>query len=261
MAGLHKIHELIGGLDPLTGWLAAFLMAGLLAGILTGYFRARKIQPHGFRWSIFRHELFFGALNLAVSASLLGALTKLLQHRGIIKFNHQPASAWVVAAEFGLYFLGFDTWFYWLHRLMHVEPIYTWVHKIHHRSISPNLLTTISVNPLESLINGGFVPLFTALLTVHDSSMALIGPCNIVMGLYVHSGFEFLPRWWNRTWLTKWFITTTFHDQHHRYFKVNYGGYTTLWDRLCGTARATYEADFVKVTTRPLQPVFAAAER
>jgi sterol desaturase/sphingolipid hydroxylase (fatty acid hydroxylase superfamily) len=64
------------------------------------------------------------------------------------------------------------------------------------------------------------------------------------MGLYVHAGYEFLPRWWHKTWATKWFITTTFHDQHHRYFNWNFGGYTPVWDYLCGTVRKKYEADF-----------------
>ena len=32
------------------------------------------------------------------------------------------------------------------------------------------------------------------------------------MGLYVHSGYEMLPRWWNRSWATKWFISATFHE-------------------------------------------------
>lgn len=253
-----KIQTSIAGVDPLTAWLWAFIVSGLIAGILTGYLRARKIQPTGFRWRIFRNEIFFAVVNVAASGVLLGGLTKYLQHHGFITFNHEPTSPWVTAGEFALYFIGFDTYFYWLHRLMHMEPIYTWVHKIHHRSISPNPLTTLSVNPLESLINGGWVPLFTMMLTVHSSTMVLIAPFNIIMGLYVHSGFEFLPRWWNKTWFTKWFITATFHDQHHRYFKGNYGGYTTVWDRICKTVRPTYLADFEKVTTRPIQrPRFA----
>jgi sterol desaturase/sphingolipid hydroxylase (fatty acid hydroxylase superfamily) len=242
----------IAGVDPLTWWLIGFVVSGVLAGIFTGYFRARKIQPNGFRWRTFRNEIFFAALNLAVSAFLLGGVAKFLQHQGIIRFNDAPASPWVVAVEYALYFFGFDTYFYWLHRLMHTNPIYGWVHKIHHRSMSPNPLTTLSVSPLESFINGGFVPLFTALLTVHSSTMALIAPTNIIMGFYVHSGIEFFPSWWNKSWLTKWFITATFHDQHHRFFKGNYGGYTTIWDWLCGTVRPTFVADFEKVTTRPI---------
>jgi Delta7-sterol 5-desaturase len=252
MSVIEWLVGLIGRADPLTLWLTAFLMSGFLAGLFSGYFRARKIQPNGFRWRILRHEVIFATLNLVSSAILLGGLTRFLRQHGFIAFNHGAASAWVIAAEYAAYFVGFDTYFYWLHRLMHVDPIYTWVHKIHHKSISPNLLTTLSVNPLESFINGGFVPLFTAILTVHSSTMALIGPTNIIVGLYVHSGFEFFPRWWNKSWLTKWFITATFHDQHHRFFKGNYGGYTTVWDRICGTVRPTFASDFEKVTRRPL---------
>jgi sterol desaturase/sphingolipid hydroxylase (fatty acid hydroxylase superfamily) len=112
----------------------------------------------------------------------------------------------------------------------------------------------LSVNPLESLINGGFVPLFLVAMTfiapISEQSMALITPTNIIMGLYVHSGYEFFPRWWNKSWATKWFITTTFHDQHHKYFTANFGGYTTIWDRLCGTMRPKFEQDYLKVKDR-----------
>jgi sterol desaturase/sphingolipid hydroxylase (fatty acid hydroxylase superfamily) len=45
-------------------------------------------------------------------------------------------------------------------------------------------------------------------------------------------------------------ITTTFHDQHHKYFNFNFGGYTTIWDRICGTMRVKFEADFDMLKTR-----------
>ncbi len=138
---------------------------------------------------------------------------------------------------------------------MHVNPIYKWMHKLHHYSISPNLLTTLSVSPFESLVNGGFLPLFTSLCTVcllpvHTATMALIEPTNIIMGLYVLSGYEFFPRWWQKSWATKWFITATFHDQHHKYFNYNYGVYTTIWDSICGTVRPKFVADFEQLKAR-----------
>ena len=77
-----------------------------------------------------------------------------------------------------------------------------------------------------------------------------------------YAGHEFLPRWWNKTWATKWFITTTFHDQHHKYFNYNFGGYTQIWDYLCGTVRKKYEADFENPKGRQAkvaQPVQAPA--
>ncbi len=255
--------NLMGGDKSLALWFALFLASGVVAGIWSGFFRARKIQPKGFKWKTFRNEAFFATVNLVASGFLIGAPTAWLKAHGYITINTAPAAWWVIALEYVAYFILFDTWFYWLHRFMHKEPVYTWVHKIHHFSTSPNLLTTLSVNPLESLVNGGFVPLFLAALTVHEQSMALITPTNIIMGLYVHSGYEFFPRWWNKSWATKWFITATFHDQHHKYFTANFGGYTTIWDRLCGTIRPKFEADFEKLKTGknpPKVPVGAVVE-
>ncbi|MBC2667741.1 sterol desaturase family protein [Novosphingobium piscinae] len=239
-------------------WFALFLGAGLVAGLWTGFFKARKIQPRGFKWKTFRNEGIFAVINLVASGFLIGAPMSWLLAHGWITVDKGPVSPWRIAIEYALYFFLFDTWFYWLHRWMHKEPVYTYVHKLHHFSTSPNLLTTLSVNPIESLINGGFVPLFLtgmALVSpVHEHAMALITPTNIIMGLYVHSGYEFMPRWWNKSWATKWFITATFHDQHHKYFRVNYGGYTTIWDRLCGTMRPKYEEELVAIKDRAAAP-------
>lgn len=52
----------------------------------------------------------------------------------------------------------------------------------------------------------------------------------------------------------------TIHDQHHRYFKWNYGGYTPIWDWICGTVRPSFVADYEQIKARvnnPLTPVLA----
>lgn len=234
-------------------WLYLFIGAGILTGVVTGFFKARKVQPRGFKWAVLRNEAVFATINMVVAGFVLGSINSYLRKNGWITFNSAPAAWWTIALEYALYFFLFDTWFYWLHRWMHEEPAYSWVHKLHHKSTSPNLLTTFSVNPLESLVNGGFVPLFVTMFTIHDATMALLVPTSVLMGLYVHSGYEFMPRWWNQSWATKWFITATFHDQHHRYFTGNFGGYTTIWDRLCGTMRPRFESDFRKPEERPPQ--------
>ncbi|MGE3691707.1 MAG: sterol desaturase family protein [Novosphingobium sp.] len=238
------------GENALNLWLAGFLIAGLVAGIASGFFRARKIQPNGFKWKQFGFEAMVAVISVGFSGLVIGGAQKWLVAHEWITFRHEPAAWWVILLEYAAYFITFDTWFYWLHRWMHNEPFYRWIHKLHHRSTSPNLLTTLSVHPFESFINGGWMVIFITLFTIHDSSMALIGPTNIIMGLYVHSGYEFFPRWWNKSWLTKWFITATFHDQHHKYFTANFGGYTTVWDRICGTVRPKFEADYLKLKDR-----------
>jgi Delta7-sterol 5-desaturase len=259
---VQKLLNSLTHIDPITLWIWAFVVGGLIAGVLSGYLGARKIQPNGFKWKFFRREIMWAVVSVTFSGVVLGFTSKWLVTSGFIRIDPTPAPLWVIATQYVLYFITFDTWFYWLHRAMHTEPLYSLIHKVHHGSLSPNPLTTLSVNPLESFINGGWVPIFAVLMTqlwpIHSAAFALITPTNIVMGFYVHLGFEFLPSWWNKSWLTKWFISSTFHDQHHRFFKGNYGGYTTVWDRLCGTVRPTFEADFEKVTTRPIKPVFGA---
>jgi len=228
-------------------WVVMFVAAGIALGIWRGFFAARKIQPGRFKWKIFRNEALIAVVTLAFTGTVLGFGQKWLLSHGWITFASEPAPLWMIALEYLAYFVLFDTWFYWLHRLMHVEPVYKWVHKVHHFSTTPNPLTTLSETPIEGIVNGGFVPLFLTVFTIHPATMALILPTNIIIGFYVHSGFEFLPRWWNRTWATKWFITATFHDHHHRYFRYNFGGYTTVWDHICGTVRPKFDQDFDRI--------------
>jgi lathosterol oxidase len=240
----------VPGTQYLKLWLLLFLVGGIAGGAHTAFLKARKIQPRGFKWKIFRNEALFAIFNLFTAGTLIGFAVRHLTADGIIHFAQSPARWWMIALEYAAFFFAFDTWFYWLHRWMHIEPMYRWIHKIHHRSTAPNMLTTFSVSPLESTVNGGFVPLFLCVAHVHATTMALIAPTNVLMGLYVHMGYEFFPKWWNRSWLSKWFITTTFHDHHHRYFRYNFGGYTTIWDAICGTVKPKFATDFERIAGR-----------
>lgn len=257
------MREFIEQNPHLAFWIAVLVLGSAIATLFQGFFRARKIQPRGFKLKQFGFEGMVAVVSVAISGPIIGGLTAWWTKIGWIDVNPAPVAWWVIALEYVAYFLLFDTWFYWLHRWMHNEPYYSWIHKLHHKSTSPNLITTFSVHPFESLINGGWMIIFVTVVDVHDASMALIVPTNVLMGLWVHSGYEFLPKWWNRTWLTKWFISATFHDHHHKYFTANFGGYTTVWDRLCGTVHKRFEGDFVKIKERPLRepaPEAVAAE-
>jgi Delta7-sterol 5-desaturase len=244
------VTKLVGGNPMIARFIIQFVVLGTLVAIAHVLFRNWKIQPNGWKLKRTGIEILVAAIGGPITGFLLGGLTRLLSmlppsmHAHV---NPAPAAWWLVLLEFAFFFLAFDTWFYWWHRLMHVEPFYKVIHKVHHWSTSPSPITTFSVTPLESLINGGFLPIFLVFMPVHAASMTFIGPSFLVMGIYVHLGYELLPRWWNRTWLTKWFITATFHDQHHKYFRYNFGGFTTIWDWICGTVRPRYVEDFEKM--------------
>lgn len=260
MTMLNTIGTFMSNHSGIAMWFGFALFFGAVFALFRDGLRARKIQPKGFRWKTVRNEAFFVAINLSLSGLLLGGFKAGMTKLGLITINPTPVAWWLTALEFTLYFFAFDTWFYWFHRWMHKQPIYSLVHKIHHYSTSPNPLTTLSVSPFESFVNGSFMVIFVMVVPTHASTMALIFPTTILMGFYVHSGYEFFPGWWNKSWATKWFITATFHDQHHKYFNYNFGGYTTIWDRICGTMRPKFEADYVKLKERVNRPAPSAPD-
>ncbi len=251
------------GKSVLSAWLVVFIISGLLFGVFRSFFHARKIQSKKFSWPIFRHELFYSVVNMAITGVTLQYVSSMLVENGLLVINSSPATWGWIGLEFVLYFFAFDLYFYLVHRLVHVDPLYRWIHKVHHRSTSPNPLTTYSVSPLEGIAMGVFVPVFLSLFTVHEASMALIFSFAPIMGLYVHMGHEFFPRWWYQTCATKWFMTPMYHDQHHQYFTYNYGGFTTIWDHVFRTVRPDFLADFAALKARTDQkpePVSAMGE-
>ena len=130
----------MGGQESLRLWFVAFLASILIAGTWSGFFKARKVQPKGFKWKTLRTEAIVAVITLAIVGPMMGFASGWLARNGWIAAVKTPAAWWQIALEYAAYFLLFDTWFYWFHRLMHKEPMYKWVHKVHHWSTSPNLL-------------------------------------------------------------------------------------------------------------------------
>lgn len=231
-------------------WLMAAIVSALIFVVFRGFFRVRRIQATRFDWRIFLHEVVCSALTLGTSGLVIGLLWRTFRQGGQLSFTDGPAAWWQIGLEFTVYFFAFDLYFYLLHRLMHVGPFYTLIHKTHHRSTAPYPLTAFSFNPIEGALTGGFLPVFLAAFEVHRESLALIGTFQPFMSMFVHAGHEIFPRWWYRSWLTKWFLTSMWHDQHHQLFDCNYGGFTTLWDRLFGSVSPSFEADFDRFKAR-----------
>jgi sterol desaturase/sphingolipid hydroxylase (fatty acid hydroxylase superfamily) len=70
--------------------------------------------------------------------------------------------------------------------------------------------------------------------------------------LYIvgHLGFEIWPAGFVRHPLTRWHLTPTHHDLHHRWGKGNYGLYFSFWDDWIGTSRTDYVGAYEAVTAR-----------
>lgn len=109
--------------------------------------------------------------------------------------------------------------FFCIHWLIHQEPLYKWIHSVHHNSVNPSPWSSLSMHPIE-----GF--LYHAVAFWH-----LVIPSNPIVALFQlhaagfgavngHIGFDKLEITEN-TPLDSHAYT---HYLHHKYFEVNYGG-------------------------------------
>eukprot|EP00940_MAST-03C_sp_MAST-3C-sp2_P000120 g120.t1 len=133
-------------------------------------------------------------------------------------------------AEIAFVYVWIDLWAYWAHRFLHMKCIYKYVHKWHHRYQPPTAFTAFAMHPLEFIFfqMGGISCCF--LFRIHIVAFMANALLVAYHGQVDHSGIDFegdLP----------WQPSVHFHDDHHKYFHVNFGQSLIVWDWLFGTLR------------------------
>ncbi len=155
---------------------------------------------------------------------------------------------------FPLMFIMHDTYFYFTHRLMHHERLFKWFHLVHHKSTNPSPWAAYAFHPLEAIVEVGIVVIFLFTIPVHRSHILLFFLMMIIYNVYGHLGYELYPKGFSRSTVGKWINTSVNHNQHHQYFKGNYGLYFLFWDRVFGTIRKDYDEQFETVQSRVPNP-------
>jgi len=148
-----------------------------------------------------------------------------------------------------------ETYYYWLHRWMHVPKIYRIVHEWHHDSHISSPWTAFSFHPLEGLIQAVFLPLI--LLFLPMNVWVLVGMLMIMSFSSVinHLDIEIYPSWFARVPFVRTLIGATHHSLHHKQFKYNYGLYFTWWDKWLKTESPVYDKIFEEKSSSKLPPL------
>lgn len=157
---------------------------------------------------------------------------------------------------FPLYYIGVsvllglivhDTYFYWMHRLLHHKKLFRLAHLVHHKSTNPSPWASYSFHILEAVAEGGVLLVITMLMPMHPLAIALFTISAFIINVYGHLGYEIMPKGFRRSWMFGVFNTSVYHNLHHSKFSGNYGLYFRVWDRLMGTEHPDYVKTYDKV--------------
>jgi len=152
----------------------------------------------------------------------------------------------------------FDTWFYWMHRLIHTKPLYHLVHKWHHQAVTPTIWSNNSDTFLDTLALQSYFLFVVFVLPIPFPVLVLHKLFDQVTGMLGHSGYEYFPGKGSR--FPSPLIGVTFHDQHHQHVAYNYATHFSFWDRLMKTAHPDYDRVIDSFTEKPAASLQSARD-
>ena len=233
--------------------IATLLMTAIIAVVLRSPWRVRRLQTRSATMADRRRE-WAASLRSVVIYALVATPALWLSVNGFVAGRYQGNTSWpVIAAFVGVLLVAHDTWFYWLHRIMHRPAMFRRFHRLHHRSVTPTPFAAYSFNALEAVFEALFVSIWVSLVATPFSATFIFLGIMILRNVMGHAGVELMPRGFADHWFWGLFATTTHHDLHHNgSFTHNYGLYFTVWDRIMGTEHPQYRAIFREVTNREL---------
>jgi sterol desaturase/sphingolipid hydroxylase (fatty acid hydroxylase superfamily) len=247
--------------------LAAYVLAffgSLTAGNLVVGFLAERVAT-GRR--IFAVPLAPGQLRLEAIGNVVfvvvtvAAFTAALG-TGIVRFGEE--SFLRAATTFSALLLGFQIFYYGLHRAMHTRPL-LWMHRWHHRSQVTTPLSAQSMHPAESvawMIGYVGLPLaFSFVAPISFWGWAAYMAFNVGGNIVGHANVELAGGASGTRPVTLFANPWVYHALHHARWTGHYSFQAALMDRIGGTEFADWPALFARVRGgKPLESLKARGD-
>uniref|UniRef100_A0A7S3VAD9 Fatty acid hydroxylase domain-containing protein n=1 Tax=Chaetoceros debilis TaxID=122233 RepID=A0A7S3VAD9_9STRA len=214
----------------------------------SGYVFQQKLIPvRGKHLDEFsKTDRLYITLNKLATIPFIYIFVKFLYHEPNAKWSLQEISFTNLLLPIVAFFIIYDFFYTLLHWALHIQAIYGYVHKHHHRQKAPSRANTdaVNVNPIEFFL-GEYNHLFTIFIyttilgfDLHVLTVPLVLATGAVLAGLNHTRYDstvVLPFSVFGRRIT--IYDSKWHDVHHRIPQSNYGQYTNLWDRIFGTFR------------------------
>jgi lathosterol oxidase len=191
-----------------------------------------KIQPERFLSKrLDREAMWLGIFNYNLATVVMATLAW-----GV--FEHGWSRLYFDFAEYGwdytvlslfLCWLFIEAAAYYMHAGGHLPWFYKRFHYIHHRYSTPTFWTISAMHPLEWIAHASYIALPAFVIPMHIGVYMSVVAMTFILGYWDHCGIKF-PR-------IPLHGSNRFHDDHHKYFHVNFGFTCSLFDRIHDTAR------------------------
>lgn len=197
-----------------------------------------KIQKNHAHADQIKNELLRSAGTVAIIAAIS---TFGLSNPSMIEIYKNPYDypLWWLPLSLVVLILVQDTYFYWVHRLLHHPKIFNHAHHVHHYSTNPTPYTSNSFHPFELIIEFVWLPVFLSFVPVHAVIVFVFSLIIMAMNVIGHLGYEIYPSHWKTHPVMKWLNSSTYHNNHHQHFNGNYSLYFRYWDFWMGTELKT----------------------
>jgi Delta7-sterol 5-desaturase len=208
----------------------------LVWGRKDGRVTGRQLNRDRPKAATIRHELKLSLLSSWIYALPAAVVWEAWRGGGTLIYQDvgRYGVAWLFVSG-ALYLLIQDTYYYWLHRLMHQRAVFRFVHAGHHRSRQPTPFASFSFDWAEAALNAWLLPALTFVIPVHPAVIVALLTIMTIAAVLNHAGAELLPDWLVLGPLGAWMISATHHSVHHSHYGANFGLYFRFWDRAMGT--------------------------
>ena len=216
----------------------AILVGGLLFfWILEGAIPVFSLQ---YRSTKLRHaavNFAFTVIHLIIHSLLAILIVRLsdwcqAHSFGIVHWTNANIS-WSVLI--GVLALDFSSW--WVHWVMHRQPLLWRFHLIHHSDTKVDVTTGLRHHPGDSLLRGLFFILFIFISGAPMYAVMIYQTLVVAFTAFTHANIS-LPGIIDK-WLSYVLVSPNMHKVHHHrlqpYTDTNYGAVLSIWDRLLGT--------------------------
>lgn len=137
---------------------------------------------------------------------------------------------------FLLYYLVGDFGAYWMHRFLHLSPVWR-AHKWHHSPTSMYWLAGYRASlPQQVLFNLPWMFAYAVLGLAPWWMYLLVTASHMLLNDWMHMNVS-----WRSNWLERVLVTPRYHHIHHSenlaYANSNFGVTLSIWDRIFGTYR------------------------